>query len=115
MSDLHDRIVRRKQAAATYQTMRALADAWGAKNPKWKERLNKALAFTGDIEPQGNGVYNVPSEKQTYVVKVTGNTSTCTCEDFRRGNKCKHVLACALLVTAEKRDANLPALLGGVN
>lgn len=108
---MKERIASRYKEAVAYKTMRTLADAWIAKNPSWAERVNKALALTPGVEDLGNWQYKVEGENDDYIVTVKGTQSSCTCPDSRRGNHCKHRLACALLYAAERREREMPSLV----
>lgn len=92
-----------KANTSTFGKMRAIADRWAAKHPELRSRLERALALTGEVTRKGPTLFSVAGERDIYNVKITGNTSTCTCPDFvNRSIHCKHRLAVALVVTAEK-------------
>lgn len=86
-------------AAAIFATARR----WASKHPDLSERLDRAVALVDNVRPTSPDVYSVEgSEGHGYVVRVRGTESTCTCQDFaRRGIRCKHRLAVALMVAAK--------------
>lgn len=100
-----------KKYAASYTVMRNLADQWLKKHPELDERrMNKALALTGGVSEVKTNEYKVEGEGGDYVVTVNPaqKKSFCSCEDSRRGNHCKHRLAVALIVMAEKKQPAPP-------
>lgn len=103
-----NKVASRYFAAYNFRDLKALADAWAIKYPQLRERLLKALAFTGEVVQKGPTLYAIESENQTYNIKVDptgGGGSTCTCADFaNRQTKCKHILACALVFSASRGD-----------
>ena len=85
------------------QRIRSLATQWAERHPELATRLEKAVALTGGVKSQGEGVYVVEGVGDVYIVWADpqGKRSTCNCEDSRRGHHCKHRLAVALVFKAE--------------
>lgn len=83
-----------------------LAANWGEKHPELTARLEKAVFLADVVRQVGPGTYEVPGNQGTYLVRVRGMTSTCTCPDdhARRTSHCKHRLAVALWVKTLERD-----------
>lgn len=96
-----------KKNAAPYAVMRNLADQWLKNHPELDAtRMNKALALTGGVSEIKPNQYKVEGGGGDYVVTVNPGQkkSFCTCEDSRRGNHCKHRLACALVIMAARLE-----------
>lgn len=94
--------------------IRFLASRWAEKQPGLAARLEKAVALTGGVSSQGEGVYVVEgSSGHEYIVHADPETkvSTCNCPDSELGNHCKHRLATALVYLAE---LDLPPHPGGI-
>ncbi len=83
--------------------IRELANIWAERHPELRERLERAIALTGGVERRARGVYGVEGQNATYVVRIRGRKSTCTCPDSHaeRASHCKHRLAVALAVKSE--------------
>lgn len=86
------------------EQMKRLAGIWAIQFPALQERLERALALVGGVrlvseEGSARSVFVVEGVGDDYLVTVDhgARVSRCTCEDSRRGNKCKHRLACALV------------------
>lgn len=88
------------------ERMRQYVSAWSIRYPHLQVRLEKALALTGGVVPQGRGVYRVQGGGGEYVVRVDHEkgTSTCTCVDSHKGHHCKHRLATALVYVVENES-----------
>ncbi len=108
--DRAERLAARYLQAESFSTMRALAKKWVAKSPELGPRMERALALTGGVEEVSPSTFTVEGEGGTYTVMINRSTkvSTCDCPDSRRGNKCKHRLACALVEAAKKKDDTAP-------
>lgn len=85
--------------------IRTLATLWSAKHPELASRIERAIALTGGVKSQGEGVYVVEGESGEYIVTVVGRISFCTCPDSARGNHCKHRLAAALVCAQERKNS----------
>jgi predicted nucleic acid-binding Zn finger protein len=81
--------------------IRNLATKWSAKRPELAARIERAIALTGGVKSQGEGVYVVEGVGGDYIV-TKGRNSMCTCPDSQRGNRCKHQLAVALVCIVER-------------
>jgi SWIM zinc finger len=85
-----------------------LAKAWKQKHPDLTDRIDRAIALTGGVERVGEGVFEVEGRTATYIVRVRGADSSCTCPDDhryrRQASHCKHRLAVALVVRAETSE-----------
>jgi hypothetical protein len=99
-------------------SLRALAGRWAQKHPLLASRLVKAAEIAlapGAVRVDGLGRWLVASSREgAYVVEVEGGRGVCSCDDWQRrgaltGIRCKHLLACALLVVVERRFAVKPA------
>jgi len=96
-----------KKTASPFSVMKGLADKWLKNHPNLDaKRMNKALALTGGVSEAKPNIYEVEGEGDTYVVTVNPGQkkSSCSCEDSRRGNHCKHRLAVALVMMADKHQ-----------
>jgi hypothetical protein len=96
-----------KAADASFSTMKQLANSWAQKHPELKDRIERALALTGGItRGRMPYIFFVEGQGDRYMVRVNEQmgTSTCSCPDSMKGNHCKHRLATALLVAAERRE-----------
>lgn len=90
----------------TVSPIQQIAAKWAAKHPHLKSRIERAVALTGGVKSQCEGVYVVEgSNGAEYIVSVDFDKgmSTCTCEDHRRGQHCKHRIAVALVHVLETR------------
>lgn len=80
--------------------IQTIANLWKVRYPHLADRIDRAVALTGGVKSQGEGVHVVEgSHGAEYIVWADPEThkSTCTCPDFEKGHKCKHILAVALL------------------
>jgi hypothetical protein len=93
--------------------VRTLKEDQASSYPPWKQRVFRGIALWSvlgeEIEPQGRGVYSVPScttEGVTYTVDlaVFGGEESCTCPAKER--LCKHLVA-ATIHRAKARAAQL--------
>lgn len=85
-----------------------LANKWASRYPKLESRLMRAVALVDRVSYIGEGTYQVEgSGEAIYYVSVdlAKGSSMCTCEDSRRGNKCKHRLAVALVHTLARKGS----------
>lgn len=84
-----------------------LVAKWSRKYRGSKSRLEKALRLINNVKAQGEGVYVVTGESgNDYIVWADPwvKSSTCTCEDYKRGYYCKHKWAVALVYVSSKKS-----------
>ncbi len=84
--------------------IRHLATMWAAKHPYMDDRMERAIALTGNITQLDKYRFRVEGVGGTYNVRVNyrRKTSTCSCPDSRKGFHCKHALAVALVYVTER-------------
>ncbi len=78
-----------------------LARTWTLKHPELKSRIERAvqLVLGGKVRHIEGSIYAVHGTGDEYTVSIDPDhgSSICMCEDSRRGHKCKHRLAVALV------------------
>lgn len=87
----------------TSSAVNALTNTWLARFPELGSRIHKAVEILrrGDVLPSfSSNKYLVKSSdgKGLYNVVYKGGKFSCTCPDAAKENKCKHKIACAILL-----------------
>ena len=89
-----------------------LAAAWTVKHPHLKSRIERAVGLVGKVRHIEGNIYAVQGSKDEYTVSIDPDhgSSICMCEDSRRGHKCKHRLAVALVYASTHESEPKPTM-----